>query len=352
MNLVKALDDIGIEQLVYHPMRDESKIGNNIVHFSSARSSIIYRPILNKYQDRVLYRKKIKKIFSDIQNQIDFSQVKIIHAHTWYSDGGVAYLLSKKFGIPYVIAVRSTDVSFFFRFLFWERGFGLKVLKNAKRIIFISKSHSLSIVDRLPVELKCKSEIIPNGVDDFWLNNFKTRQPKRLQTFNVLYVGQFIKRKNIDKLYKAVKALREQGIDVKLHLVGDFQQYLKKDLISTQDYVKCYGIITSKEELLDVYNVCDIFAMPSINETFGLVYIEALTQGLPILYTKRDGIDGFYDSVGEGVEKPITVEQVKLGLERMMQSFSTYIMPHEKLEKNHRWSRIAERYKKIYLSFK
>jgi len=352
MNLVKALDDKGIQQLVYHPMRDESKIGNNTVHFANARSRIIYRPILNKYQDRVLYRKKIKKIFSDIQKQVDFSEVKIIHAHTWYSDGGVAYLLNKKFGIPYVIAVRSTDISFFFRFLFWERTFGLKILENAERIIFISKSYSLSIVDRLSVELQSKMEIIPNGVDDFWLNNFKIKQLKRLRTFNILYVGQFIRRKNIDKLYKAVEALRGRGIDVKLHLVGDFQQYLKHDLISMKDYVKCYGRITSKEELLSVYNVCDIFAMPSINETFGLVYIEALTQGLPVLYTKRDGIDGFYDLVGEGVEKPISVEKVKLSLESIMQNFPTYIIPREKIEMNHRWSRIAERYKEIYLSLK
>ncbi len=42
--------------------------------------------------------------------------------------------------------------------------------------------------------------------------------------------------------------------------------------------------------------------MPSRAETFGLVYVEALLNGLPILYTKNEGIDEMYDNVGEAVD--------------------------------------------------
>ena len=49
-----------------------------------------------------------------------------------------------------------------------------------------------------------------------------------------------------------------------------------------------------KEEVIKYYNQSDIFVMPSLHETFGLVYAEALSQGLPIIYSQGQGIDGFF----------------------------------------------------------
>ena len=55
-----------------------------------------------------------------------------------------------------------------------------------------------------------------------------------------------------------------------------------------------------------------IFAMPSFNETFGLVYIEALSQNLPILYTKSEGIYKYFEEghFGIGVE-PSNIASIK-----------------------------------------
>jgi glycosyltransferase involved in cell wall biosynthesis len=59
-----------------------------------------------------------------------------------------------------------------------------------------------------------------------------------------------------------------------------------------------------KEKLLNNYRNSDIFIMPSYNETFGLVYIEAMSQGLPIIYTQNEGVDGYFKegSVGYSVK--------------------------------------------------
>ena len=53
-----------------------------------------------------------------------------------------------------------------------------------------------------------------------------------------------------------------------------------------------------KEELIDYYRDADIFVMPSLTETFGLVYAEAMSQGLPVIYTRGQGFDGQFE---EGV---------------------------------------------------
>src|SRR5690606_7694722 len=121
MNLVKELDNLGYQQVVYTPIREENRRNKNKVSFLNKNSKIIYSLILNKYTDRIFYRKKINKILKDLESKIDFSKVKLIHAHTWYSDGGVAYLLSKKYSIPYIITIRNTDINIFQKYLVHER---------------------------------------------------------------------------------------------------------------------------------------------------------------------------------------------------------------------------------------
>ncbi|MCG6533283.1 MAG: glycosyltransferase family 4 protein, partial [Syntrophales bacterium LBB04] len=54
------------------------------------------------------------------------------------------------------------------------------------------------------------------------------------------------------------------------------------------------GFVDDRSELMKLYSESDIFIMPSFNETFGVVYVEAMSQGLPIIYSRCEGIDGFY----------------------------------------------------------
>lgn len=58
-----------------------------------------------------------------------------------------------------------------------------------------------------------------------------------------------------------------------------------------------HGRIRDENILEEYYSKADIFAMPSSYETFGLGYVEAMLQDLPILYTHNEGIDGFYDEI-------------------------------------------------------
>jgi len=79
-----------------------------------------------------------------------------------------------------------------------------------------------------------------------------------------------------------------------------------------------------KEKLLSIYRNHQIFAMPSKHETFGLVYIEALLQGLPILYSRNEGIDGMYGSeIGEAV-KNSSIEEIELRLSKLIDNLDNY----------------------------
>src|SRR5690606_3150658 len=140
----------------------------NSVDFKTAGSQIIYRPILNYHIDRLFYPWKLRKTFNDIQRQVDFSKVTFIHAHTWYSDGGVAYELSKKYGIPYIVTIRNTDINLFQKKLKYVRPYGRKILEQAQKVILISAAYKERILEQnslKPIlsQLEEKIEIIPNG---------------------------------------------------------------------------------------------------------------------------------------------------------------------------------------------
>nr|WP_281358176.1 glycosyltransferase [Sphingobacterium shayense] len=327
----------------------------NSISFSRSRSKLIYRPILNKFSDRILYRRKIRKISNDIEKQVDLAAVSIMHAHTWFSDGGAAYLLNKKYSIPYIVAVRSSDIVYFYKYLLWEREFAREILKNAERVVFISESYHRIFRTRMVDKWLdfAKIEVIPNGIDEFWIKNrisdidLLARRMVRAPV-RILYVGQLIKRKNADKLAEAIRLLNRDGISVELQLVGDFSKSDFNELaFSEHDNVKVLGQIKDKNKLLEIYRQNDYFAMPSVNETFGLVYVEALTQGLPILFTKNDGIDGFYADIGESVEKPVTVDDIVLKLKKMI-GHEPYRYDLPLICENHDWINIANRYKAIY----
>lgn len=104
----------------------------------------------------------------DIQEKTYFNQIQCIHAHTWYSDGGVAYLLSRKLNIRFIVTIRNTDISIFQEKLTYLRPFVRKILSQAKKIILISASceervlsqSSLSII-KIPLQDKLK--IISNS---------------------------------------------------------------------------------------------------------------------------------------------------------------------------------------------
>src|SRR5690606_7630929 len=101
-------------------------------------------------------------------------------------------------------------------------------------------------------------------------------------------------------------------------------------------------------KLKEHFERTDIFAMPSKHETIGLVYVEAMLQGLPILYTANEGIDGFYDEkIGEKVTSS-EVKEIKEKLLTIMENYDSYTIPTSKLIENHNWENIALTYQNLY----
>lgn len=356
-NLISALDNLDVHQIVYNPIRDPGREGKNRIHLKSQESRILYSTILNRVSDRLFYRHKIHKIARDLKSKVDFSSIDVIHAHTWYSDGGVAYLLSKEYGIPYIVTIRNTDLNVFQKYLLHERNFGQKILNAAKDVVLISASYrsrvlalpSLSSIREL---LNNKLHVVPNGVDSYWIENACQKKNKSSSFFNVLFIGKFTRGKNVLNLQKAINIINKgQEQAVHLHLIGGGGNVHDEVLAFVKQNPKTmffHGEVRDQDRLKEYFEQADIFAMPSKYETFGLVYVEALMQGLPILYTANEGIDGFYnENIGEKVESG-DVDEIVFKLQEMIKNYASYVIPTKKIMKNHDWTEIALVYQKIY----
>lgn len=356
-NLVGELDNLDLSQIVYNPIKEESRIRKNEIELKTKDSEIIYSHILNKTTDRIFYRKKLKKILRDIENKVDLSKIRIIHAHTWYSDGGVAYLLSKKYNIPYIITIRNSDLNTFQKYLIHERTFGQKILENAKSVILISASYKMRVIglsslQKIKSKLLTKLQIIPNGVDSYWINNAVEKKVKMdNNAFNLLFIGKFNRGKNVLALQRAVSEINKKEKRVHLNLIGgggNVHSEVLKQVDLYKDIMTYHGKIFDLSKLKEHFENADIFAMPSKHETFGLVYVEAMLQGLPILYTANEGIDGFYDEkIGEKVTSS-GVEEIKQKILELIKNYDLYTIPTQKLVENHNWKNIALIYSDVY----
>ncbi len=355
-NLIAELDNLAINQIVYNPIRDNNRIGKNKIDFKVKNSKIIYSYILNNSTDRFFYKNKINKITKDIESKVDLSKITFIHAHTWYSDGGVAYLLHKKYNIPFIIAIRSTDLKVHYKYFIHYRKFGLSILNKAKKIIVIGKHHQNFLENHIKANqnISQKVRFLPNGVESFWIENAKKFNPSFVDQFKIIYVGTFIKRKKLVELQEAIIDIAtNENLKCELHIVGgggDRSETILNNINNYPHLFKYHGKIHDQKELLNLYNACHLFAMPSISETFGLVYVEALLQGKPILFTHNEGIDGLYkEIIGEKVIS-CEISEIKNKLMILFSNYDSYHIPTNKLLENHNWQKIALKYQEIYHS--
>ena len=115
------------------------------------------------------------------------------------------------------------------------------------------------------------------------------------------------------------------------------------------DIIIVHGLIESKEELMRLYRSSDIFVMVSSNETFGLVYIEAISQGLPVIYSKGQGIDGYFSNGTIGyVCTPSNVNEIVHATKEIVDNYSAISGNCSKYAEYFSWDKIARTYEEIY----
>ncbi|REJ05212.1 glycosyltransferase [Halobacillus trueperi] len=208
----------------------------------------------------------------------------IIHLHSFVGAGYAVEKISEKYRIPYVITEHHTGFS---RGIFSDHELKTlkKVLEGSEEVIAVGRGLYKDMKKYTNKEIN----IVPNMVD---IDKFKKMNiyKKDNNCFYFLSVGFLTYKKGFDLLIKAFKELNLT--DTKLLIGGDGEekenlQTLAKDL-GLEERVEFLGAIT-RDEVNKYMNLCDAFVLPSRHETFGVVFIEALAVGKPIIASSCEG---------------------------------------------------------------
>ncbi len=229
--------------------------------------------------------------------------------------------------------------------------------KDAKKIhCFVGVSRVA--LDAIGRYYEGRKVIIPNGIDT---ERFRPDHPPlehvvKLDGIKILYVGRLEPRKGFPFLLKAFKILKEKIRDLHLVVVGsgvEEKKYKKMVPEELRKFVHFEGFVPP--ELLPRYYVsCDIYTSPAVGgETFGIVLLEAMASGIPVVASSipgyrevlEDGVEGFLIDARNPQRYASVLERLirDPGLRRMMG-----IHGREKALL-YSWDSVAERMEELYL---
>jgi glycosyltransferase involved in cell wall biosynthesis len=245
----------------------------------------------------------LKSINMVVSTGLDFNAFDNVHAHKLTFEGPIAYYLNIKFHLPYIVTIQQTD----FKVLKYKplmKWLYFKILEKAESIVLISpwmerqlkKAFGRKRIERI----SCKFCSIPLVVEQKCImNDFDNG--RFLCVFHMR--DSYIKIKNIYRVLKAISYLKKEGVIIHLDIAGDGPAKDKVSLMISKldiaDQVKMLGKVENSR-MIDMMSEYRAFVLCSYPETFGMVYIEALSAGIPVIYSRDAGIDGFFDDMGIG----------------------------------------------------
>lgn len=220
----------------------------------------------------------------------------LAHAHKLSTEGVLAESLCQHKKRPYIVSVRGgSDVRAARRY--WDlRKKYRQILKNAQSILWVSPWAQGSL----------KQYINFSNENQYSFPNIcNTTLKTGNQTFDapivtVLSFHQY-KRKGILQLLEAIQLAHAEGIDISLDIYGtgpkecirEVENQIKK--LGLQNKAKLKGQINHSNLIMRMSEY-SMLALPAINETFGMVYIEAISQGIPFIAHKNTGVDGYFNN--------------------------------------------------------
>jgi glycosyltransferase involved in cell wall biosynthesis len=269
------------------------------------------------------------------------NNIDLIVAHYLMPDGYMGLELKKKFKIPLIVIMRNGDLkkmntlpknSYLFKMF-------QKVLRGADSIII----HNY-LTEKYLKNKKLNYLRFPHGIERKYITEYNEKSSNI-----IICVSNFIARKNINWVISAFKKINSP--DWQLIIIGEgILEAQLKDSAKGCDNIIFLGKISRKETLEELKNA-DIFVLPSNDETFGLVYLEAAASGCAIIGKRYTGIYSWLEEEKEALFAIDSVE-FKEKLIRLMRDkelrLSISKAGYDKVVTDMIWEDLIEKYKMLY----
>ncbi|MFC1768593.1 glycosyltransferase family 4 protein [Nanoarchaeota archaeon] len=261
-------------------------------------SNIIFYPHLLFKIPELFIRVNIRKLIQDIKKD----KPDHLHTHFLWENAYLTYYVSKKLKIPFTITSHAKDI-----FIPNKRRI-LKVAKNAKKIITISK-YNKRVLESYGVK-SINIEVIHCGIDD---KEFKPTKNKKTKTLKILGVGRLIEKKGFIHLLQAAKQLAKDNKQFQIDIVGGgplknkLSNYIRQN--NLKKHVKLHGHMIDKD-VRKLLKSCDVFILPCVKSDSGdmdgipVSLMEAIAMGKPVISSPISGIPELINNKNGILAKP------------------------------------------------
>jgi glycosyltransferase involved in cell wall biosynthesis len=286
----------------------------------------------------------------EIENLVKKEGIDLIHLHQrfYYNISKACIKTKKKFNIPLIYSIHDPSPihveNLFLRNLgiFYDKIWGKNLIKNSDALIAGSKFTE----DEIRKNLNCKKDIhiIPYGVDTSLFRPLNLKKEK-----TILSVGRLTPEKGFKYLIEAFRIISKKHPEYKLVIVGTGPELENLKKISNNLNVEFLHNVKD-QELVELYNKSALFALPSMLEGFGLVVLEALSCGLPIVATNVGAIKEIVGESGVVVEPENSIKLAK-GIERVIENqklMKGFQKNAIKRAKTFDWNVMSEKTENIY----
>ena len=244
-------------------------------------------------------------------------QFDVIHiSEVWSYSAAFASYYSLKFKKPYIVSPRGSLYPYTFKKKIWKKLpyyhlVAKKILKRALLIQYVTEdeedqSHSF-------LKLKNKAVVIPSGIDfsEFSMlpekselqNKFPFLKGKKI----ILFLSRINWIKGLDILLDSFKEIAKTRNDLHLLVAGEDLGDGYKEVVKgwvkeggIEDMVTFTGLLKGKDKIM-AYAGSDIFVLPSYSENFGMVVIEAMACGVPVVISDKVGLSKNVKNYDAGV---------------------------------------------------
>ena len=242
----------------------------------------------------------------------------IVHLHS-FNHGTLAIWLKENYSIPYVITEHSTA--------FAEKLISYQDLKKAQQVFKLS-SHNIAVSNELKKLLETQFletfQYIPNMVN---IESFVPNEKNEKNEFIFINIAFLYSYKNQSMLIKSFFKAFKHNNNIRLIIVGHGPELTKLNKIvktlKLENQVTLFGK-AKRSEIITLLQNSDAFVLSSLYETFGVVLIEALACGVPVISTKSGGPESIIIDDRIGLLSDINENDLANKMKKMKKDITLY----------------------------
>ncbi|MEJ2281125.1 MAG: glycosyltransferase family 4 protein [Candidatus Bathyarchaeota archaeon] len=309
----------------------------------------------------LMFNHFLSKRMADVTGKVDFD---LMHVHDWlaaFSGISFKHYLKK----PMVLTVHSTEIgraqglhspdSFAINGIEWWATY------ESNRVIVCSHSMKDEICNHFNIPAE-KVDVIPNAIDATKYHTSSDRGSVR-QRFGVgwgeklvLCVGRLVPQKGIEYFIRAIPKIAQRFPEAKYIIVGEGWS---RDILEAEARASGYAHkikftgFASDQDVINLMSSADVLVVPSIYEPFGIVALEGMATGVPVVASQVDGLAEIIDHERTGIFVfPRSPESIAWGIGRVLSDYdhAKWMVENakEKLHKAYSWEAVAMKTVEVY----